>query len=375
MSIDKSTAEEIIRVVGLAQREVSEESRNFQRFLQILLAVADILTIDAALISRKNDLMRSLNRILRENRNRQIVSDSLSALALLCDYLTKEERKALLQSMTEAINTDGLEVFRRYLEVIVRFSGQRFDNGEASVSLKQGEQARRLAGGEVVIADEHAISTVPDQVAQAIIDRLPRPEFSTEIVQRLEVLFGLIAPADSQQRIALMDMIVRIVEYGNYIQIETVLKAFRPLYPQLRRNERVKLAMGGTGLFNRGDLRYLDLAVSVLDVFITDLSADDQMPIVRGLVRSMQSDEVPRIHAVLDLLPTSYSGFKPSRRSELLRELMTLIQTGAKEIVERSLACVTVLRAKAIRTREAEIEVEVSQAVSQAINNSVARNG
>ena len=235
--VDKSTAEEIMRVVGLAQRGVSEESRNFQRFLQILLAVADILTTDAALISRKNDLMRSLNRILRESRNRQIVSDSLSALALLCDYLTKGEREGLLQSMAEAINTDGLEVFRRCLEVIVRFSGQRFDSGEASVSLKQGERARRLAGGAVVIADEHAITTVPDQVAQAIIDRLPRPEFSTEIVQRLDVLFGLIAPADSQQRIALMDMIVRIVESDNYIQIETVLKAFRPLYPQLRRTK------------------------------------------------------------------------------------------------------------------------------------------
>ncbi|MCZ6679336.1 MAG: hypothetical protein O7E52_19060 [Candidatus Poribacteria bacterium] len=365
--IDRPTAEEIIRVVGLAQRGVSEESRNFQRFLQILLAVIDLLTADAALINRKDDLVRSLNRILRENRNRQIVSDSLSALVLLCDYLTKGEREGLLQSMTEAINTDGLEVFRRCLQVIVRFSGQRGDSDEKPVIPEERALTDEAATEAIALVDEHAITAVPDQIAQAIIDRLPRPEFSSEIVQRLDVLFVLIAPANSPQRAALMEMIARIVESDNYSQIETVLEAFRPLYPQLSTNEQVALSTGVSGLFNRGDLRYLDLAISVLDVFVADLSADDQTPIVRGLIRSTQSDEAPRIHAVLDLLPASYGGFHPDRRHQLLDELTRLMRTGTLEMVERSLACATAVRAKTVGGWPAEIEAELSQAIAHAI--------
>ena len=369
--IDRSTAEEIIRVVGLAQRGVSEESRNFQRFLQILLAVIDLLTTDVALVRRKNDLVRSLNRILSENQNRQIVSDSLSALVLLCDYLTKGEREGLLQSMTEAINTDQLEIFRRCLQVIVRFSGQRSDTGEKSAIPEQGELVEGISTKAVMLADEDAITTVPDGISQAIIDRLPRPEFSAEIVQRLDVLFVRIAPAGSPQRAALMDMIARIVESDNYSQIETVLKAFRPLYPQLNRTEQVALSTGVAGLFNRGDMRYLDLVISVLDVFVTDLSAADQTPIVRGLIRSMQSEEIPRLHAVLDLLPASYSSFDSDRRMELLGELIRLMRTGEQELIERSLACTTTIREK----DGVEIEAEVSEVVAQAIRTVLHETG
>jgi len=366
--IDRQTAEEIIRIIGIAQRGISEESRNFHRFLQILLAVMDILTTDSSLRGRRDDLIRSLNRILRENRNHQVVSDALAAVILLSDYLEKAEKESLLKSIVEPIKTDHLEVFRRCLQVIICFAGGGTVGSEMQKSVKLEESYHPTPSEDDITAhmavrDEDAITAVPDQIAQAIIDRLPRPEFSAEIVQRLGVLFPLIAPADSQQRAALMDMIVRIVGSDNYVEIESILRAFRPLYPQLAEREQVAVSNVAAGLFNRGDLRFLDLAVSVLDVFVADLSADDQMPIVKGLVRAMQSEEIPRIQAVLERVPASYSSFYPERRGEIREQLVALMRSDAKDIASDALVCATTIREE----DDAEIQMEMSEAIGSAM--------
>jgi len=370
--IDRQTAEEIIRIIGIAQRGISEESRNFHRFLQILLAVMDILTTDPSLSGRRNDLIRSLNRILRENRNSQVVSDALAAVILLSDYLDKSEKESLLKSMVEPIKTDHLEIFRRCLQVTICFAGGGTASGEGQKPVQLKESYHPTPSEDEIteymaVRDEDAITAVPDQIAQAIIDRLPRPEFSAEIVQRLGVLFPLIAPADSQQRAALMDMIVRIVGSDNYVEIESILKAFRPLYPQLAEREQVAVSNVAAGLFNRGDLRFLDLAVAVLDVFVADLSADDQTPIVKGLVRSMQSDEMPRIQAVLERVPASYSSFHPERREEIREQLIALMRSGSLGYASDALVCATIIREE----NDEDIQGEMSEAIAAAMTTAL----
>ncbi len=366
--IDRQTAEEIIRIIGIAQRGISEESRNFHRFLQILLAVMDILTTDQSLSGRRNDLIRSLNRILRENRNRQVVSDALAAVILLSDYLEKSEKESLLKSMVEPIKTDHLEIFRRCLQVIICFAGGGTASGEGKrpVQLEESYHPTPVEdeiNAYMAVRDEDAITAVPDQIAQAVIDRLPRPEFSVEIVQRLGVLFPLIAPADSQQRAALMDMIVKIVGSDNYVEIESILRAFRPLYPQLAERERVVVSNVAAGLFNRGDLRFLDLAVAVLDVFAADLSAVDQTPIAKGLVRAMQSDETPRIQAVLERIPASYGSFHPERREEIRGQLITLMRGDSLDYMSDALACATTIW----EANDEDIQGEMSEAIASAM--------
>ena len=160
-----------------------------------------------------------------------------------------------------------------------------------------------------------------------------------------------------------MDMIVRIVGSDNYVEIESILKAFRPIYPQLAERERVAISNVAAGLFNRGDLRFLDLAVSVLDVFVADLSADDQVPIVKGLVRAMQSDEIPRIQAALERLPASYGSFYPERRGEIQGQLIALMRSDARDIMSDALACATTIREE----NDISIQGEMSAAIASAM--------